>query len=331
MALIITDNSPSAGYIAWTGLVITYKSVNYNVNDGNSNKRYIWWDLDNPNDLQESDTMPTMTIDDCIEFVNINGSSRLWGNRKVPSYVVEEFSNGWIPINYTFTRNSADDPTYVLKVTGFDVTSVYSIGMKIKFTQNAATVYGIITKIELSGSDTLITVYCGTDYDVLDTGSYAITSPYYSMVKAPLGFPLDPIKWTVQISDTTSRLQASPTIYTVYNPGSLSIDIPIGSWKVEYHVALTGDRSGDYQGVACSLSTANNSVSDAEFNSSLYINASGASRAYEVKSVSRYKDLLLAAKTTYYMVVRTDYNGMSNIGFSNDYTKLIIRAVCNYI
>jgi len=89
MALVITDNSPSAGYIAWAGLVITYKSVNYNVNDSNSNKRYIWWDLDNPNDLQESDTMPTMTKDDAIIFINVNGSSRLWGNRRVPIFSLD--------------------------------------------------------------------------------------------------------------------------------------------------------------------------------------------------------------------------------------------------
>jgi len=89
MALVITDNSPSAGYIAWAGLVVTYKSVNYNVNDSNSNKRYIWWDLDNPNDLQESDIMPTMTKDDAIIFINVNGSSRLWGNRRVPIFSLD--------------------------------------------------------------------------------------------------------------------------------------------------------------------------------------------------------------------------------------------------
>lgn len=83
MALVITDNSPSAGYVAWAGMVITYKSVNHNINNGNSNKKYIWWDLDNPTDLQTSDTMPTMTDDDCIVIVNIGGTHYLWADRKI--------------------------------------------------------------------------------------------------------------------------------------------------------------------------------------------------------------------------------------------------------
>ena len=37
MALSITNNSPSAGYVAWSGLVIELKGVQYNVNNDNSN------------------------------------------------------------------------------------------------------------------------------------------------------------------------------------------------------------------------------------------------------------------------------------------------------
>ena len=329
MALVITDNSPSAGYIAWAGLVVTYKEVNYNVNDSNSNKRYIWWDLDNPNDLQESDTMPTMTVDDCIIFSNINGSSRLWGNRKVPSYVVEEFSNGWIPINYTLTRDSADDPTYVLKITGFDVTSIYSAGMKIKFTQNAATVYGIITKIELSGSDTLVTVYCGTDYDVLDTGSYPITSPYFSMVKAPVDFPLDPIKWTEVLSDTTLRSQSSPTANVWYNPGSLLLNIPIGAWFVEWFANVQISTLASTQiPVEATLSTANNSQSDADLTAhALHHIDTGT----HTTGLGKRKPITVTAKTPYYLNIRTTTSSITSIAFLNTSGSAIIRAVCAYL
>ena len=75
MALIITNNSPSAGYIAWTGLVIELKGVQYNVNDDNSNYKFLWWDADNPNDLQESNTSPSLTKDDCIVFFNSSGTA----------------------------------------------------------------------------------------------------------------------------------------------------------------------------------------------------------------------------------------------------------------
>jgi len=92
MALTVTDNSPSAGYISWSGLVITYKETDYNVNDGNSNKKYLWWDLDNPNELQESDTQPTMSDDDCIVFINDNGTHKMWGFRTLHGSMIEDGS-----------------------------------------------------------------------------------------------------------------------------------------------------------------------------------------------------------------------------------------------
>jgi hypothetical protein len=285
--------------------------------------------LDNPNDLQESDTMPTMTIDDCIEFVNINGSSRLWGNRKVPSYVVEEFSNGWIPINYSFTRASADDPTYVLKVTGFDVTSLYSLGMKMKFTQNSATVWAVITKIELSGSDTLISVYCGNNYDVLDTGSYPITSPYYSMVKAPYGFPLSRDNW-----DLTAAIalgQASP-IQNIWYAGG-NITLPIGDWSLQINADCNwvtgGGGAGAYNGsIYLTLSTANNTESDSSSTRDMV------GQVYEPAGYSwnwsgnliLIEDKIQTAKVVWYVNGKTANTGVGSIGASGD-----IIARFNYI
>jgi len=74
MALVITNNSPGAGEVAWSGLIIKFKDTDYPVADGNSNKKYLWWDLDNPNTMQESDTEPTLTMDDCLVILNINGT-----------------------------------------------------------------------------------------------------------------------------------------------------------------------------------------------------------------------------------------------------------------
>ena len=75
MALSVTDNSPGAGSIAWTGLIITKNAVEYAIDNGNSDKRFLWWDADSANTLQESDTFPTLVEDDGdrLVFVNISG------------------------------------------------------------------------------------------------------------------------------------------------------------------------------------------------------------------------------------------------------------------
>ena len=96
--------------------------------------------------------------------------------------------NGWTPALETWTYASADDPTYTFTISG-DLTDKYSAGMRIKLTQTTAK-YFIITKVAYSSPNTTITVYGGTDYDLANA---TITNPYYSVVKAPQGFPLDPV------------------------------------------------------------------------------------------------------------------------------------------
>ena len=132
--------------------------------------------------------------------------------------------DGWIPALGTWTYSSADAPTYVISVDA-DMTTTIGVGQRIKLTHAAAVKYFIVTAVgAYSGGVTLITVYGGTDYTLAAT---AITLPYYSMVKAPFGFPLDPTKWTQQLVDIADRSTAGPTVSVWYNVRSISISIPI--------------------------------------------------------------------------------------------------------
>ena len=144
--------------------------------------------------------------------------------------------DGWIPSGETWTYASADDPTYTFTISG-DLTGKYSAGMRIKLTQTTAK-YFIITKVAYSSPNTTITVYGGTDYDLANA---TITSPYYSMVKAPQGFPLDPDKWSVVVTPGAFS-QASATSDTWYN--ATSITIPIGVWDFSYRAYVQNNRTG---------------------------------------------------------------------------------------
>lgn len=234
-------------------------------------------------------------------------------------------ADGWTAAGETWTYASADDPTFTFTVAGVDLTTKYYPGMRIKLTQTTAK-YFIITKVAFS-TDTTITVYGGTDYDLADA---TITNPYYSVAKAPAGFPLDPAKWTVEASSTTNATQATPTANTWYNLGG-SIAIPLGIWEVEYHAALYADiASGTTTDAYSTLSTANNSESDVDFtNVNLLISGSAANTTRT--STYRRKVLTLAAKATYYLNAKTSRTGVGNIQISNADSKLIIRARCAYL
>ena len=131
-----------------------------------------------------------------------------------------------------------DDPTGVITISG-DVTSKYSIGMRIVFTNNSNTIYGIITANPVySSPNTTITFL----HQIDPTDSLAlylmvnssITNNYYSNQKVPHNFPPEPEKWMVYKSDSTALSQSTPTINVWYNIGSIKLSVPIGAWKLKY-------------------------------------------------------------------------------------------------
>lgn len=234
---------------------------------------------------------------------------------------------GWFDAGETWTYASADDPTFTFTIAGVDLTGKYSPGMKIKLTQTTPK-YFIITAVAFS-TDTTITIYGGTDYDLANA---AITSPFYSLVKAPFGFPLNPSKWTVTVTDTSNATQASPTNGTWYNLGSITISIPIGCWNVYYSVVGGCDRSTASAGQEAyiTLSTANNSEVDKLWSAFLHIGDASAGGKGTNQTVYRENVLNLAAKTSYFLNCMADITSL-NIYFRGDIATTVIRAVCAYL
>jgi len=231
-------------------------------------------------------------------------------------------ASGWIEANETWTYASANTFT----ITG-DKTTKYSAGMKLKLTQTTAK-YFIVTKVEYSDPSTTVTVYGGTDYTLANA---AITSPYYSTQKSPHGFPMSPTKWTISFSDTTDREQATPSAGTWYNLGSASIAVPIGAWRLGYKCCLYLNRSASTFGDSRStLSTANNSESDATFSTyNAQSGASGTQQQYAHIQLEQYK--LVDTAVSYYLNVGTPNSGIGAVGIKNAYETAQIWAVCAYL
>ena len=237
--------------------------------------------------------------------------------------------NGWRAIATIPTRQASDDPVYTLRF-GADMTALLAVGQRIKFTQNGTTRYFIVVSVGgYSGGNTDVDVYGGTDYDVADTSSYAISDIFFSVMKAPFGFPLDPAKWTYEYTNNGSdSTQSNPTQNQYYNPGSISIAIPKGCWRIEIMCELRAARaSAGSLGVYAGLSTANNSLSWGASR----INAYNPSTTAMYLTLSRFLRLNLAAKTTYYLVICATEASATIIGFSNSNSDTIIRAVCAYL
>ena len=229
--------------------------------------------------------------------------------------------SGWVAAEETWEYASADAPTFTF-ITAGDKTDKYSAGMRIRLVQTT-TKYFIITKVAYSDPNTTVTVYGGTDYTLADA---TIESPYYSVTKAPYGFPLDPNKWTVQTSDSASRTQATPVQNTWYNIGTINISIPIGVWSVHYicNFNVNNSTAAVVTTGQITLSTANNSESDADL-------TGGVVGVNVINPAFRTKHLVLASKTVYYLNARTTGEGVDAIGFRGDRGNTIVRAVSAYL
>lgn len=238
--------------------------------------------------------------------------------------------DGWIGAGETWTYASADAPTFTFTIAGVDLTGKYSAGMRVKLTQTTVK-YFIITKVAFS-TDTTITVYGGTDYTLANA---AISDNSYSSQKAPLGFPLDPDKWTVEVTDTASNSQTNPTAGTWYNINSNSINIPIGIWYVGYEApcSFRCTDGKDYVSGFVTLSTGSSTESDAEF-SCFMENRAEHDPTYGIifsQSPKREKILNLSTKDTYYLNFSSTYSYTGTIQTRGTNGTIVIRAVSAYL
>ena len=226
---------------------------------------------------------------------------------------------GWNLINATLTYASADGPTFVAN-TSIDLTSIISEGMKIKLTQTTVK-YFIVTAI----TSTTITLYGGTDYTLAIA---SITLPYFSSMKAPFGFPLNPDKWSVTVTDITLRSQI-PVGATVYNIGGVNIVIPIGVWNVSFSVlAQIGSAAATsgpkYMTVSLSTTTTNNDTATSA-------GLAGGDFKFTRSFVQKNMLFTLTNKTTYYFNSANNGADGHELFNLNNEVALILKAVCAYL
>jgi 3D (Asp-Asp-Asp) domain-containing protein len=240
--------------------------------------------------------------------------------------------NGWLPVATIPTLQASDNPVYTLRF-GADMTAIIGLGNRIKLTQHGTTKYFIVVKVgAYTGGNTDIDVYGGTDYDMENTGTYPVTVPYFSIAKAPFGFPLNPTKWTIETNDATNQDAGAGTAGNWYNPGSLSIDIPIGLWNVEYQANPYIRSTSTGLIIQTTLSTSNNSVSDADMNTGFrqYDSTSNEKRPTH-RAVCR-KTFNLTTKDTFYLLITFSGGSTSVTAFYGlSFAPTIIRAVCAYL
>jgi len=154
--------------------------------------------------------------------------------------------------------------------------------------------YGIVQSVSFSTNTTAV-VQVSEGNTIPTTGGVAAL--YYSSAKAPYGFPATNNKWELLTLNMTDNSQASPST-TVYNLGSVRLNLPIGYWNLGYNVAFYGAITSGVPAVQAGLSTSSSAFSDLTFKSY----AEGPSGNLAVSGFgTRDQNVTLSSATTYYL------------------------------
>jgi len=120
-------------------------------------------------------------------------------------------TDGWIDANETWTYASATTFT----VSG-DVTDKYPVGTRLKYTQTTVKYATVVSRV-YSSPNTTITVAENDDYTIANA---AITSPYYSYLVKPAGYP----EW-FSYTPTYTGFSADPGINSKYQIVGTTVNV----------------------------------------------------------------------------------------------------------
>lgn len=242
-------------------------------------------------------------------------------NKTISAPVIRGW-DGWNDANESWSYSSWDATNFTGVITvPTDSTTKYSLGMRVRISQaTGGTKYFIVTKI----AATAMTVYGGSDYTL---NNETVSSPYYSTMKVPFGFPQDPAKWTVTSTDSSDRTWTTG----ITNLGSQQISIPIGSWIVDYQASCWAQgASSTAINYSAGLSTANNTFSDAALRTTVEVR--GATGTIRAESTAiRIKQLTLTSATIYFFNFNGSGAATTGGTFGSTIHPTLLRAVCAYL
>lgn len=257
----------------------------------------------------------SLTITDLRSFVN-----RISDTTANDLYNI--INTGWVPItaevspNLEFNLTTGGYDFYL--ATSTDLSDKIKKGTKLKIVQGGTVKYFIVVDVHVNAaSSTLIALYGGTDYELTwDT----ISSAYCSNTKSPIGFPLDPDKWSVKIVNTSLQDLGSTTANS-WKSTNNSIVLPVGSWQLSYKCQLQTNQSTNIR-TYVALSTSASNATDTDY--ILTVDTVNDILAYYSKNV-------IVNKTTRYYLIFKTYTASSANYLHGDDTKTEIKAVCAYL
>ncbi len=245
---------------------------------------------------------------------------------------ITALNQSWYALTGSYTYVSADAPSFVMNFPDAVAANI-DLGNKIKLTQTSLKFFVVVKKGTPSGGNTPITLHGGTDYVLANA---AVTNPFVSRENNPIGFPINKFKSYVLLTDTTQRLQNTPDITTWYNPGGLSLFVPIGYWRLKWVASpqFTEITAGTALNVtyACTLSATADTEGVADLTARLVTPVPNtlSPSAYRLPiHLTTYVDYTV--KTQLFANLQVQNSGIDSIQYPNHLSLFRVTLECAYL
>lgn len=301
-----------------------------------TNKVYIDG-VDVPVSLTQGGTNPTSFIQAGDLQIGANNSvnfrfdgkifdPRIWSTPRTPAQIKDNMHKELVGNETGLVFNADLDGTWNDKTANANhLTGVN--GAINTFTSNPfkAVEYAIVTKVELSGTDTLVTVFTGNAHTIPNE---TLGATSYSTARAPYGFPANKDKWTVTSIISISRALGSATVYT--NFSGMQLSVPLGEWSVSYTatVSIISSTTPQPSGAYVVLSKTNNSHTETFPRRFAYTDK--VTTHYGQLNASSLPFDSITTTPLYLNAVRLDSN-TTNIVLAGEFSPAVITAECAYV
>lgn len=241
------------------------------------------------------------------------------------------YAQGWTEEaetrSWAFVSANAAGNTFVVSVNE-DITSFMRPTLRVRVKQGADYQYFIVHFVELDTTNTLITLFGGTDFD-LAAGD--ITDIAWSAERFPYGFPVNENVWAAEYSNNSVQFAGSLSSDVWKNINSASLEVPCaGVWKVSYHVIaeVLFNSTASATIISVTLSDADNtSLVEWEKMQHLVFSLSSIGVSFDLTKTVYLESSQVYYLNTKYFVSGTTASYLANGG---DVSPTIIRAVSGY-
>ena len=183
---------------------------------------------------------------------------------------------------------------------------------------SAITEYGVTMSLSADGLTEVVQCPEGC---ALPDGTATIQSSSFSYETNPLGFVADKGRWEVRMSCLVGAIFTNPVGGTYYNPGSLNIQIPAGTWDIKYRNSPALNPGASIAiGITSGISTSTSTFTDRRLYQFTYVAAATDSHF----SHSRDGTISLSAMTVYYVVVVSLNSATGNLSSCTTFTPLYV-------